>query len=76
MWSCQHHFFSQIIFLPQFKLETGQLEGTHASLIVHLHEKESYSFKFEKRHRAARLDSPKRGALSSKDRGGLGGGRV
>ena len=41
-----------------------------------LHEKESYSFKFEKRHRAARLDSPKRGALSSKDRGGLGGGRV
>ena len=36
MWSCQHHFFSQIIFLPQFKLETGQLEGTHASLIVQL----------------------------------------
>ena len=38
MWSygSQRHFFFQIIFLPQFKLETGQLEGTHASLITQL----------------------------------------
>ena len=29
-------FFFQIIFLPQFKLETGQLEGTHTFLIAQL----------------------------------------
>lgn len=41
-----------------------------------LHEKESYSFKFEKRYRAARIDSPKKGRRFLAKTGVGGGGWV
>lgn len=39
-----------------------------------LHEKESYSFKFEKWHRAARIDSPRKGGRFLAKTGEVGGG--